>query len=138
MRALFARGSDEGRIVTTSVRLNGQLVAANIELYTSSGHLYSFKTAFDETYRPHALGTIAIASFLDYFYENDELKSLDSCVDDSQSNCHALFKGRREIVTVAFTNQKAGMRLLQAITAIKQLKKKLVGFFKQDLFKRDS
>ncbi|CAN0483280.1 unnamed protein product, partial [Phaeothamnion confervicola] len=124
-RLMAGEAARLGRLEMLGLFLDGTPVALKCN-FTGGRTQFSFKIAFDESYRPFSPGVLLELEHIEAFDCNDALDHADSCAIPGHPMIGRLWHGRRAIGHLLIsTGSRRGTLALGAISALRALKRSL-------------
>lgn len=87
----------------------GDKALAALALFNLGGETFSWKTAYDETYREYSPGTQLLARFADTLMETGRGLILDSCATPGNELANTLWGERETVATLLFSASGLGL-----------------------------
>lgn len=111
----------ERRLCRVATLRAGNTALAALVILAINGEMFSWKTAFDETYADCSPGAQLLARFADPLMGRDEMVRLDSCSAANNAIANAIWGERTGVETVLFSpaRQAAGTRSIIRMERLK-------------------
>lgn len=122
---LIHEGSCAGNTEMVGLFLNGEPIAISCLLFLGRG-AYTYKIAYDESYRKYSPGILLMLKIMQRFLSSEEHDWIDSCAVPDHPMINRLWKDRRPIqhLLVSSGNRLANFRIA-ALPLLRALKRQL-------------
>jgi len=122
--------AQQSKLLMFKLTLDDEIIAMQCKFVSHDGGVFSFKTAYDESYSKYSPGILLQLENLDYILSNSQIKWMDSCAMPNSVVDH-LWQERRAIRSFNVSTQSWKSKLVvRLLSILRKCYRKIAGLTK--------